>query len=106
MTFTMLYQQKSGTKMDLFNLSQEPMFLNEWKKFTAGLKQVENKDFAQQINVLMDELKDVVQKIDVGHDSDFNGYINPHGLIDTRHKIQDVRQKIYQKFSEMGITVR
>ena len=56
--------------------------------------------------VTMDELKDLVQKIDVGHDSDFNGYINPHGLIDTRHKIQDVRQKIYQKFSEMGITVR
>ena len=57
MTFTMLYQQKSGTKMDLFNLSNRPMFLNEWKKFTAGLKQVENKDYAQQINVLMDELK-------------------------------------------------
>ena len=92
--------------MDRFNLSQEPKFIAEWAKFTAGLKQVENKEYAYQINVLMNELQDLINKIDVGHDADFNGYINPHGLVDTRHKIQEVRHSIYQKFHEMGITVR
>ena len=92
--------------MDRFNLSTEPKFVNEWKKFTKGLKQVENEQYAYDINVLMEELKDLVKKIDVGHDSDFNGYINPHGLVDTRHKIQEVRQQLYQKFQEMGIIMR
>tara|TARA_B100000674_G_scaffold72076_1_gene49763 strand:+ start:3705 stop:3983 length:279 start_codon:yes stop_codon:yes gene_type:complete len=92
--------------MEKFNLSTQPKFVNEWKKFTAGLKQVENEEYAYQINILMEELKDLVAKIDVGHDADFNGYINPHGLVETRHKIQEVRHQIFQKFQEMGITVR
>lgn len=92
--------------MDRFNLSQEPKFIEEWTKFTAGLKQVENKEYAYQINVLMDQLKELIRKIDIGHDADYNGYINPHGLVDTRHKIQEVRHQLYQKFQEMGITVR
>ena len=92
--------------MEKFNLSTQPKFVNEWKKFTAGLKQVENEEYAYQINILTEELKDLVAKIDVGHDADFNGYINPHGLVETRHKIQEVRHQIFQKFQEMGITVR
>ena len=31
---------------------------------------------------------------------------NPHGLVETRHKIQEVRHQLYQKFQEMGVTVR
>ena len=55
---------------------------------------------------LMDKLQKLVQDIDIGHDSDYNGYINPHGLVETRHEIQEVRRQIHTKFREMGITVR
>ena len=43
--------------MDNFSLSKEPKFIQEWDRFTAGLKQVENEEYAYQINILMDELK-------------------------------------------------
>ncbi len=92
--------------MDNFNLSKEPKFIEEWGRFTSGLKQVENEEYAYQINVLMNELKELISKIDIGHDADYNGYINPHALVDTRHKIQEVRHQLYQKFQEMGVTVR
>mgnify|MGYP007032662357 CR=1 FL=1 len=92
--------------MDRFRLSQEPKFLNEWRKFSKGLKRVENEEYARDINELMDKLQKLVQDIDIGHDSDYNGYINPHGLVETRHEIQETRRMIHQKFQEMGITVR
>ena len=40
--------------MDNFSLSKEPKFIQEWDRFTAGLKQVENEEYAYQINILMD----------------------------------------------------
>tara|TARA_B100001057_G_scaffold383210_1_gene389373 strand:- start:9640 stop:9918 length:279 start_codon:yes stop_codon:yes gene_type:complete len=92
--------------MENFSLSKESKFIKEWESFTFGLKKVENEEYAYQINVLMDELKSLVNKIDIGHDADYNGYINPHGLVETRHKIQEVRHQLYQKFQEMGVTVR
>ena len=42
--------------MDRFNLSNEPKFVKEWNKFTKGLKQVENEQYAYEINFLMEQL--------------------------------------------------
>lgn len=89
-----------------FKLSEDPQFVKEFARFSTALKQVENLDYQNQINVLLEQLKQLVAKIDVGHDADYNGMINPGALKDTRDELQQVRQSIIQKFMEMGITVK
>ena len=89
-----------------FKLSEDPQFIKEFTRFGNALKQVENLDYQKQINVLLEELKQLVTKIDIGHDADYNGMINPGALRDTRDQLQQVRQSIMQKFMEMGITVK
>ncbi len=89
-----------------FSLSQEPAFIKEYKKFVKALPKVSNPSYQHAINKNMEELKKLVAKIDVGHDADFNGMINPIDLRETRARIQEVRQEIIKLFMESNITIR
>lgn len=89
-----------------FRLSEEPAFIKEYKKFTKALPRVSDPSYQYRINERMQELTELVQKIDIGHDADFNGMINPGGLKDTRDRIQEVRQEIIRLFMESNITIR
>ena len=45
---------------------------------------------------ILEELRKCIADIDVAHDPQYNGYINPHRLSDKRTEINNLRHKLKQ----------
>ena len=71
-------------------------FQEELKTFDEKLKEVSNDKVKQQTNNLIKKLKTLISEIDITHDANLNGYMNPHIISHKRQEIISTREKIYK----------
>jgi len=71
-------------------------FKQELDIFNEKLDTISDEKLKDQVLDLIEKLKIIMGDIDIGHDGNLNGFMNPHLISHKRHEIISIREKIYK----------
>lgn len=83
-------------------LLETPKFKEEYEKYQKIINKIADQNKKQDLLNDLNLLKKYANEIDIGHNSDYNGFIKPAELEDIRDKINKLRITISKKIKSLN----